>query len=540
MRDSLFAIRLVSNMGLVFAVAAGGTLCAQQIVNPLGQMPTPQKTQSPSKPKEQTPKKDEEPPDPTKDPAKDPAKDITRDPTKEGDPSIPPVVSPDETDAQDIRGADQQMVATEAPDYTGPSVLSRGFVLSRPSVPTNEIFRAFVGVNAIYDSVVSAGSVPNGQGVAHAVTADTAGIDLDFGISGKHYRRKDIFELGYEGHVYEYADNNYSGGQNHSLSVGYTREFTPHFSVGIREIAGLYTNSFGLLNSVAISDISLSSSTIGVAPNTLAFNNQTYFSTTVASVIYQKSARLSFSVSAAAYFVTYDSPLLANSHGGQYAIDTAYRLTRRQTFGAYYTHNDFQYTKILSNTHSDTFGATYSAKLSPTVDFSAKVGVTHLATQGLAVVAVNPTVSSLLGIENGIEKFYLVTLAPDFTVTLARHKNHTNMSLAYVNAITPGNGLVLTSRRQSASGSWEYAGFRKYSLQAVAGWDELLGYVNTVGAYGSYYGRVSASRMIGRDISSILTFDYRQQSVALNGVHQKELRISFGFRYTPPSELLRF
>jgi hypothetical protein len=536
MRDSLFAIRLVSNIGVVFAVVAGGALCAQQIVNPLGQLPTPQKTQSTSsKPKEQTPKKDEEPPDPTKDPAKDPAKDITRDPTKEGDPSIPPVVPPDETDAQDIRGADQQTVAPDAPDYTGPSILSRGFVLSRPSLPTNESLRAYVGVNAVYDSGYNGGYVPNQTG-----SVDTSGVDLNFGISGRHYRRKDIFDLSYAGHVYEYTQNSAAGGQDHSLSAGYTHQINQHFTVGIREVAGLYTNNFSLLNSVAISDISLSSSTIGVAPNTQAFNNQTYFSTTQASLIYQKSARLSFSMSVAAYFVNYDARLLANSHGRQYTFDTAYRLSRRHTIGAYYTHSDFEYTKILANTHADSFGGTYSANLSRTMDLSAKVGITNLATQGLAVVAVNPTVTALLGITNGIEKFYLVTLAPDFTVTLSRHKNNASASLAYVNAITPGNGLVLTSRRQAVSASWGYSGFRKYSVSAVVGWDDLQGYVNTVGTYESYYGRVSASRPLSRDISTILSFDYRQQAITFNGVHQKEWRIAIGFRYTTPSELLRF
>jgi hypothetical protein len=511
-------------------------LPAQQMNTPLGQLPTPQKNQSTSKPRDPAAeqKKDQELPDPTKDPTKDPSKDITRDP--KGDPAKEADVAPDEPNLQDSRGADEQGGAAEAPDYTGPSILSRGFVLSRPAIPTNERFQAYVGVNAVYDSGLPGGYVQNGQ----LVTVNSYGGDLNWGISGRHYRRKDIFDLSYAGHFYQYHNGTTTSQQDQSFSAGYTREISPHFTVSVREVAGLYSNNFSVLNSVAIADTSLSTSTLVVAPNTEAFNDRTLYSSTQGSVIYQKSARLSFSASVAGFLVNRDSRLLANSTGASYTGDTAYRISKRHTLGVYYSHTDYQYTKVLSNSHADTVGGTYSATLSRTTDFSTRVGVTHIATQGLASVQVNPLVSSVLGITTGVEKFYVTTLAPDFTVTLNRRIQRSTLGLAYVVGITPGNGLVLTSRHQSGSISWDYTGFRKYSFQVATGRDVLSGYVNTVGAYTSYFGRLSMSHPLTRDITSVLAFDYRQQAIGTSAFHQKEWRISIGFRYLVPSELLRF
>jgi hypothetical protein len=291
---------------------------------------------------------------------------------------------------------------------------------------------------------------------------------------------------------------------------------------------------------VAIGDTSLNSSTLVVAPNTEAFNDRTLFSTTQGSVIYQKTARLSFSASVAGFLVYRDSRLLANSTGAQYTGDVAYRLTKRHTIGAYYAHTDYQYTKAISNSHLNTVGGTYSLQFSRGMDLSTRIGVTHLDTQGLAGVQVNPVVSSALGITYGIEKFYVTTLAPDFTITFNRRIQRSTLGLAYVAGITPGNGLILTSRHQSASISWDYTGFRKYTFQVATGRDVLSGYVNTLGSYASYFARLSSSHPLGRDFSSVLALDYRQQAAGTSGFHQKEWRLSVGFRYVVPTELLRF
>lgn len=518
---------------LILACGLAAALPAQRMNKPLG--PTPSARKPPAaKAQDQNTQKPDEPIDPTKDPMKDPSKDITVDPSKDPKNGVP-AADANAADQTDNRGADQTAGTAEAPDYTGPSILSRGFVLSRPAIAANEKFQAYVGVNAVYDSGFR-GAYAQGAAVP---STNSVGLDLNYGISGRHYRRKDLIDLTYSGHYYDYKSSSTYGGQDHSLSVGYMRELSPHYSFSLREVGGLYSNNYSLLNSVAIADTSVNSSTLVVSPNTEAFDDRTLFSTTQATFIWQKTARLSFSSSASAFFVKRDSLFLANSKGTQFSGDTAYRISKRQTIGVYYTHSDYSYTKVLSSTTADSVGGSYSLSLSRSTDISTRFGITHLETQGLQQVALNPYLQSILGISTGIEKFDTKTYAPDVTITVNRRIQKSSLGFSFVAGITPGNGLILTSRRQSVSASWEYHGFRKYSFQVAAGRDQLSGYINTVSGYSSYFGRVSAYHPMGRNLTSVATFDYRQQAVDSSGFHQKEWRISLGFRYNP-SDLLRF
>ena len=145
-------------------------------------------------------------PDPTKDPTKDPPLDPTKDPSKE------PAEQSDSQDAKGAAGAD----AVDAPDYTGPAILSRGYALSRPTLPTNEPFRVYAGVNAVYDSGLAGAYVVNG-GVLQ--TTSTAGADFNWGASMRKYHRRSILDFNYNGHYYNYSTNTQYGGQDHSLSA---------------------------------------------------------------------------------------------------------------------------------------------------------------------------------------------------------------------------------------------------------------------------------------------------------------------------------
>ncbi len=56
----------------------------------------------------------------------------------------------------DKLGGDAAAGSSEgAQDYTGPSVLSRGFNVVHPSLSNQNRFRPFIGVNAIYDSGIA-------------------------------------------------------------------------------------------------------------------------------------------------------------------------------------------------------------------------------------------------------------------------------------------------------------------------------------------------------------------------------------------------
>jgi hypothetical protein len=285
----------INRAGFVFfvgTITAGPVLSQQAYLQQGTQPPSQQQPnqKKPLKPNEVDPNgKPGDLPDPTVDPTKDPANDVTKDPTKDPDAVVGQKVveKPGEKDA----GGDAAGGTAEAPDYTGPAILSRGFALSRPNLPVNEPFRWYVGVSALYDSGVLGTYVQN----APAQSSSSAGVDLNWGASLLRYRRRSILSFSYAGHYYDYLSHSTYGGQDHSLSAGYTIQLTPRLTVGVRETAGLYSNTYSVLNSAALSDLSMASATIVVAPNTEAFADRTYYSTTSGSASYQLTERLSVS-----------------------------------------------------------------------------------------------------------------------------------------------------------------------------------------------------------------------------------------------------
>jgi hypothetical protein len=530
-------LTLTFSLVLGFGLMGGGRAGAQDSTQP------PAKTQGKAQDKSKGPQKGQDPndpdkknddvPDPTKDPMKDPALDITRDPLK--DPNGVDQSDANAAGGSGVRGADDPG-GIQAPDYTGPAILSRGFALSTPSVITEQPFRVYAGLSAVYDSGLIGAYVKDAQ----IPTISSYGADLSWGASGRHYRRKDIFELNYSGHYYEYASSSKYNGQDHSLSLAYTHEISPHFSYSVRETAGLYSNTFSVLNSTAISDTSLASSTLVVAPNTESFDDRTYYSTTQGALTWHKSPRLSFSISGAEFIVRRASTSLADASGYQATFDASYRITKRQSIGTYYSHSGFTFRKVFGGSNADSVGLNYAISLNRTTDLSVRLGGTRLESQSLALVVPNPLVQAALGITFGYEKFYLLGYAPDVTITLSRNLRKSSLGASFTEGITPGNGLILTSKRQSESVFYNAPTFRQYAVQIGAGRDWLTGYSEGPSHYASYFGRFSVARPVTRNVSSVLNFDYRQFGFSLSSFHQKDYRVSMGLRYQPGEGPLKF
>jgi hypothetical protein len=287
----------------------------------------------------------------------------------------------------------------------------------------------------------------------------------------------------------------------------------------------------------------MASATIVVAPNTEAFADRTYYSTTSGSASYQLTERLSVSLNGAYFLVNRNSQLLANTRGYSAGADIAYRITKRQTVGLYYGHTEFSYTKILGDSNADSIGVNYGISLDKSTDLSVRAGGTRYDSQSLGAVVPNPLVQSVLGIQTGIEKFYLVGYSPDVTVTLNRKLRASSIGASFAEGITPGNGLILTSKSQTESVFWTLPKFRKYAAQFGAGHTTLSGYATgdgTPGTYGSYFARFSLGRPITEYISSDFNFDYRQDGFGGTNFHARQYRVSIGLRFSPGQGPLKF
>lgn len=422
-------------------------------------------------------------------------------------------------------------------DYTGPSVLSRGFNFARPAIPTQAKFRPFAGINLNYDSGLAApilglnGKVPSNS---------SFGLDGSFGISGRKYLRKQVFELDYRGHLNYYAGNTKYNGQEHSLSAGFTRYVSRRLLVSLHENAGLYSNTYSVLSATSNSDVSTANISLVVNPNTESFDSRTYFSTTEVDAIYQKSARLSFNMGAAAFFVNRSSASLVNAKGYQTHADSAYRITKRTTIGVYYAYTLYNFSHVYGDSNIHTAGADYSVAVNKSLSLKLRAGGSRVEVQGLRTVTLDPFIASILGVVTGIERYYQITYSPDFSGTLTKSLQHSTYGASVAIGVSPGNGLYLTSRHEAESLSYNYTGIRRYAIGVSAGRDKLLSIGDFAGSYNSYYGRVSADRTLPFHMHGSLATEYRHLGLSSSGYGRNEYRISIGVTFAPGEGPLKF
>jgi hypothetical protein len=509
----------------MFAICLGGGARAQTPPQaPPGSTQTPTQTPTPVPPgSTQTPA----------DPAKDP--NAPKDSNAPKDPNAPPAAAaPANPDATQLSDANGQPAGG---DYTGPSVLSRGFNFARPAIPTQEKFRPFAGLNLNYDSGLTGPFLGlNGQ----VASTSSLGIDGSFGISGRKFLRKQVFELDYRGHLYYYASNTKYNGQEHSLSAGYTRYLSSRLLVSLHENAGLYSDTYAVLNATSNSDLSTGNVSLVVSPNTESFDSRTYFSTSEADVVYQKSARLSFNIGASGFFVKRNSASLVNTKGYQARADAAYRFTKQTTIGAYYAYSSYDFSPVFGSSDVHTVGADYSVAFTKSLSLKLRVGASRVEVQGLRTVTLDPLIAAILGQFTGIERYYQVNYTPDFSGSLDKTTSRASYGASFAIGVSPGNGLYLTSRHESESVTYNYTGIRRYALGVSGGRDKLLSIGDIAGNYSSYFGRVSATRSLPYHMQSTFSTEYRRLGFSSSGYGRNEFRISMGLTFAGGEGPLKF
>ncbi len=421
-------------------------------------------------------------------------------------------------------------------DYTGPSILSRGFNFARPTVPTQSKFRPFAGVNALYDSGLTAPTLTNGRIVSQA----SYGADFLFGISGRRSLRKQLFTLDYRGHLYYYQGNSKYNGQDHLLSAAYTRYVSSRLLLSLHEAAGLFSNTYSSLSAVSVPDISTANVSLVINPNTETFNTRTLYSTTELDAVYQKTARLSFDVGTSVFAIDRNTAGFANAKGVQARADTAYRVTRRTTVGVYYAYTYYDFSHVYGNSDIHSVGLDYSVAFTKTMSLKLRGGGSRVEVQGLQTVTLDPVVAAILGQSTGITRYYQVSYVPDVSASVTQTFRHGAVGASFAEGVSPGNGLYLTSRHQSEGVNATYTGIRSYAINLSGGHDQLLSIGDFAGAYSSYYISLSSSHPLFRHLQATAAADYRHLGVNVSGYGRNEFRLSLGFSFAPGEGPLKF
>jgi hypothetical protein len=417
--------------------------------------------------------------------------------------------------------------------FAGPAILARGEAPAAMSGVAIS-FRPFISISAVYDTGLAGISLTD-QG--QLATAASYGTTISGGVSGTHLWKKTMLGLDYRGSYTRYSQASNNNGYDQSFRLGLTHQINRHLQFALNESAGLFTRDFGL---AGLSETVPFDPVSTYVPTTDFFDNRTIYVTSMANMVYQRSLRLSFGFGGGLFVNRRLSSALYGAIGESAQGDVQYRLSRRQTLGAVYGFNHMGYTHVLGGTFVHSYSGSYSIRPTRRVEFSGTGGVLRQENKFLQSVAVDPVIAALLGITETAQLYHSISWHPHFSARLSRTFHHGVVYVTAGNAVTPGNGLFLTSYATTAQGGYAYTGLRRWSVKISGGeaWSQAYG--NVAGKYSTATAQASVARNLGRNTNATLTFSARQYG-SPDYQHYNRLiySVGLGFAFSPGEIPLR-
>jgi len=410
-------------------------------------------------------------------------------------------------------------------EYGGPSILTRGQAPSTQSGEPMISFRPYVAVNGIYDSALT-GILTDKQGLA--TTTDAAGVEGQVGVYGYRGWKKTLVGLDYRGDYRHYSKKTYYDGTDQTLTLGLSRQLARHLQLILRETGGTYSRGYGLYNGMGFIDFS----SMQIPANEI-FDNRVYYLDTAADVVYQKTARLSFSGGGDGFLARRRSSALFGVSGYAARGEVAYRMSRFSTVGVDYRFTHYEFTRAFGSSDVHDVGVNYALRLSRKWELALRLGGSRLESLFLNRVAIDPVIAALTGIRTGIEASYRVHFVPDYSARLNRSFQHASLTFSYSRQVSPGNGMYLISANEAASGNFSYTGIRKWNFGANAGYGKLHPIMQVMNDYTSYYGGVGVTRQLRHDFHLIARLDARKYHVPGSTINWNPYRATVGFAYSP-------
>jgi hypothetical protein len=410
--------------------------------------------------------------------------------------------------------------------YAGPAILSRGEAPSATQSPELS-FRPYVEVTGLYDTGLAGVGGANQQGQLGNLAAE--GVMLTGGINGSHSWRHTKVGLDYQGSLRHYTQKTYYDGSDQSLMLGVVTQPTRHTLLSLRETAGLFSRSFGLIGLPQALPFDPSRSYI---PTTDFFDNRTMYLSTQADFTLQKSTRLSFNVGGDGFLVRRRSTALAGVTGASARGDVQYRLSRRSTAGVNYSYTRFDFNHVFGATDLHTLTLSYAIRISRTLELGAEAGAVRAEMKFIQTVPVDPLITQLLGITQGIQVANPTNYLPTMQARLTKSIAHGAFYVTAGRMMTPGNGLFLTSSMITVSGGYTYTGLRRWSMGANVGYQTGRSLLNISGTYGGTSGGFTVSRQLARSFHGIASVNARKYNSATFSNYNRvihEARIGFGF-----------
>lgn len=428
------------------------------------------------------------------------------------------------------------LLAVAAPlhaQYGGPAVLTRG--QAPAAMAASQIdFRPIFSLTGGYDSGLNGVGVdPNGQ----PFNVSSYTVEATAGISGVHSWRHTSVGLDYSASVRHFPGHSFYDGFDQRLQLSVTHQLSRHVMLTVNTSAGLFTQNF---NGVTLQQTVAFDPATTYVPTNDFYSNRTRYVSTQAELHIQKSTRLSYSLGGDVFATRRRSEALFGSTGGGARGDVQYRVSRRSTIGGAYSYIHYSFARIFSSTDLHTFVGSYAIRINRAAEFSGIAGATRYETKFIQTVPVDPAIAALIGISNinqiSYAKRWLASGMGRLSYTMKR-------GVVFVSggrAVTPGNGVFLTSTTTSATVGYSYTALKRWSASANAGYNQSTSLGNFRGDYGNYNANVNVSRQVARFTHAVLTIHARKYaSPDFNAYNMWSYGVRLGLGFAPGEVPLR-
>jgi hypothetical protein len=417
----------------------------------------------------------------------------------------------------------------QSDDYAGPSVLSRGG--GGGVTPSGSIaFRPYLNVSAMYNDGMSAFMDSNGQLRSRSLVGGEAAV----GLYGYHGWKNTVLGLNYRGDYRRYNRRTTQDGTTQLLTFGLTHKATKRLEVTFREAAGTFSQNTGYGGTFGFFDPTFA----GIPHNELLDTRTDYFSTMV-DATYLMSRRLSINLGGSGFQVRRRVSSFYGVTGTSARADVAYRLTRRSTIAGDYFFTHFGFNKAFGASDIHSAAADYSVRLSRSWELGLRGGVLRVEMLSMGVVAIDPVVAAIIGRTSAARAFYRREVVPTYGAQLQRFFHRATLHMAYSNGVTPGNGVYMASRQNTANIGISYTGMRYWSFNAIGYYSDMDSIGQDIGRYRTGSVGLGAARSIASHNLFFTTRVDARRYLAGQTFRRNSYHASIGIAWSPGDVPLR-
>jgi hypothetical protein len=244
--------------------------------------------------------------------------------------------------------------------------------------------------------------------------------------------------------------------------------------------------------------------------NNELFDARSYFSQTNAGFTTRTSARVAYTFMGDYFFTKRPDARLVGVSGYRGAASVEYRFSARSAISVGYQHLQFQFRRAYGNSDLDGSVVNYTRQVNRNVNVSVFGGIIRVHTIGTQQVELSEEVAAILGRSRGVASFSRTDWVPQGGATATYAWERSRFTAQYTSAVTPGNGVFLTSQIQQASVGYSFTGIRRLSLGLSSRYSTMKSLsISTIGDQNTIGGGGGLNYALTGLLSLSTQFDYR-------------------------------